>query len=104
MKFIKKVVNFFRNLFGSLDRRVEVVKTQTFPAIPTQDRRLEPVAKKSMSKTIEEYNENLKISLPDGSLLLRYSQIKQQVESGVEDEELLLEYTNELEYRGLKYD
>ena len=55
-------------------------------------------------EALEEYNENLNASLSNGTLLLRHSEIKQLVENGIQAEELLLEYVNELEYRGLKYE
>ena len=111
MKFIKMIIDFFKNLFG-LKKEVEPVKYEevlkNFGSAPPKSLEKEEEEEEKDTRTfaqkVKDFQDERRSSLSDTNLLLYYAIIKKQVEDGTRDGTVLIEYINELEYRGLKYE
>jgi len=87
MKILKYIITFFKYLLGFKSLRDE-----------------KPVKTVSASKVMKEHMDTKRASMSDHQLLLNYTIIKEQVKRGYRGDKTLVEYVNELEYRGLKYE
>jgi len=110
MKFIKTIIDFFKNLFG-FKKEVEPVKYEevlknfgSAPPKSLEKEEEEEYIKRTFSQMAKDYRDDKRASLSDTNLILYYNIIKKQVEDGTRDGTVLIEYINELEYRGLKYE
>jgi len=113
MKFIKMIIDFFKNLFG-LKKEAETPPPNnghvfTAPTTGTYEisYRTYPEEEKdtrTFAQKVKDHQDERRSSLSDTNLLLYYAIIKKQVEDGTRDGTVLIEYINELEYRGLKYE
>ena len=120
MKFIKMIIDFFKNLFGVKnkvetpppnDGHVFIAPTTgiyeiSYKTYPEEEKKEEEVKKPKISfaKAMKEHHDEERSKLSDGVLLIRYNTIKAQILRGDRSDDVILEYINELEYRGLKYE